>query len=491
MSLKRITDDESGLTYTLEAILGIFLIVGAVIYATGNMPPMAHKTGEFSKVQLMNIGRDTIDLTLITPVYETGGGEPIENYTLLVFDKTSGTWTHQTSVNVGDTVNFTVCNVKTNVPINDNFYFNGTTLVISRPYNITSNVTKQSDGNQSWTVPSGISPYGNYSYAIQASDSKGGVSNFVTVRVGYYNLTSYTSSISVSGAVSGVVTDESGSGIAGLTITIFDLTNTGMRSHGPPFNTTVTNGTFSFDWLSYCTNPCSTGTYYLQASDTTGHVSNYQIIEFTKTAKETLCASYAGFSSCDNITGVLEGDTVSLYVNDYSTIPGNSFWINFTQDAPVADGNYPGAITTVYNTTHNAIFKANVPGVYSIATDTNALGNGQGYISPCSGCQKSNIILIYVIPVTTNPIGNTCVNATELNTYMQRYVPPYINYNLYLIGPNGSRFTGCPDFPTGQLINGYPTTEAVTVGKLAHIKYPPDAPVIDNMTEYRMELWYK
>ncbi len=68
---------------------------------------------------------------------------------------------------------------------------------------------------------------------------------------------------------------------------------------------------------------------------------------------------------------------------------------------------------------------------------------------------------------------------------------PYINYNLYLIGPTGSRFTRCPDFPTGQVINGYPTAEAVSVSKLAHIKYPPDNPIIDNMTEYRMVLWYK
>ncbi len=488
--LKRIADDDSGLTYTLEAILGIFLIIGAVIYATGNMPPMPHKTGELSKVQLMNIGRDTIDLTLITPVFEIGGGEPIENYTLLVFDKTIGNWTRQTTVNIGETVNFTVRNVKTNVPINANFYFNGTTLVISRPYNITSNVTKQSDGNQSWTVPSGISPYGNYTYAIQASDSTGGVSNFVSVQVGYYNLTSYTSSISVSGTVSGVVTDASGSGSAGLTIKIFD---NNMKAQPSPFNMTVTNGTFSFDWLSYCTKACNTGTYYLQASNATGRVSNYQIIEFTKTTKETLCASYSGYSSCDNITGVLEGDTVTLYMNDYGTIPGNYFWVDYTQDAKIADGNYLGAITTVYNSTHNAIFRANVPGVYSIATDTNALGNGQGYISTCSGCQMSNVVLIYVIPITAEPIGDTCVNATELNTYTRRYLPSYVNYNLYLIGPNGSRFTRCPDFPTGQVINGYPTAEAMTVSKLTHIRYPPPpyTPIVDNITEYRMELWYK
>ncbi len=52
-------------------------------------------------------------------------------------------------------------------------------------------------------------------------------------------------------------------------------------------------------------------------------------------------------------------------------------------------------------------------------------------------------------------------------------MPPYVNYNLYLISPIGSRFTRCPDFPTDQIINGYHTAEAVTVSKLAHIKYPP------------------
>ncbi len=68
-------------------------------------------------------------------------------------------------------------------------------------------------------------------------------------------------------------------------------------------------------------------------------------------------------------------------------------------------------------------------------------------------------------------------------------MPPYVNYNLYLIGPNGSRFTRCPDFPTGQLINGYLTPEAVAVSKLAHIKYEPTE--VDNIVEYRMVLWYK
>ncbi len=70
-------------------------------------------------------------------------------------------------------------------------------------------------------------------------------------------------------------------------------------------------------------------------------------------------------------------------------------------------------------------------------------------------------------------------------------MPPYVNYNLYLISPIGSRFTRCPDFPTDQIINGYHTAEAVTVSKLAHIKYPPDNPIFDNITEYRMELWYR
>jgi hypothetical protein len=65
MSLKRILDDNSGITYTLEAILGVLLIIGTIIYMTGNLPHTSHKTGDFSKVQLVNIGRDNLDLMAI------------------------------------------------------------------------------------------------------------------------------------------------------------------------------------------------------------------------------------------------------------------------------------------------------------------------------------------------------------------------------------------------------------------------------------------
>jgi len=77
MPLKRILDDESGITYTLEAILGVMIIIGTIIYMTGNLPHTSQKTGDFSKVQLVNIGRDNLDLMAIDI-----GGKCIEKQNL-------------------------------------------------------------------------------------------------------------------------------------------------------------------------------------------------------------------------------------------------------------------------------------------------------------------------------------------------------------------------------------------------------------------------
>ena len=87
--------------------------------------------------------------------------------------------------------------------------------------------------------------------------------------------------------------------------------------------------------------------------------------------------------------------------------------------------------------------------------------------------------------------GNTCINETYLLEYKINYFPAYVNYNFYLISPDGTIFKNCPDFNNGQLINGYPTEDAVTVNKLVHINFSDNTTHIDNILEFRMVLWYK
>ncbi len=497
MSL-RIAEDESGLTYTLEAILGIFIIIGAVIYATGNMPPMPHKTGEFSKVQLMNIGRDTIDLTLITQEYEIDqGGEPFEVYNLTA-DKYA-------NINPGDTVNFTVYYVSNNELVNKSLNFNATNLNgTGFASNITANVFFQNDGsgNQSWKnvpSPSGIwtltSPQEkNFTYAIQAYDQEG-VSNFVIIRIGYYNFTIHIDPIN--GFIKGNVTDANGIGVP-LTIRIWEYKGSNNLILGcsncnpdgsiPNNKINWTGGNFSFDW-SILGN--SAGIFFVQAINGTGEESNMEFLQYPGgNLKATLCASDLGNFSCDSIS-VPERGTLFLNMSDPTkSFPDNHFYVNWQIDAK--SNAAPDQGKYIYNIDNkNAKLNANVPsGVYYVVTCPSGCNN-----SIQSSSMSSNMLLVFVTPISTKPIGDTCVNATNLNTYTRRYLPPYVNYNLYLIGPNGSRFMGCPDFydpvsgEPGELINGYPTAEAVTVSKLTHIQYSPTN--VNNMTEYRMELWYK
>ncbi len=149
------------------------------------------------------------------------------------------------------------------------------------------------------------------------------------------------------------------------------------------------------------------------------------------------------------------------------------------------------SITPYPGDNKNATLTANIAGDYYIH-----LGEINSFFDNANGA-KTNSLLIHVLPLVpaTGVTEPHCVNATELNPYVRRYMPAYVNYNLYLIGLTGNKFTRCPDFKDpvsgslGEIINGYPTAEAVTVNRLAHIKYEPTN--VDNIVEYRMVLWYK
>ena len=69
---------------------------------------------------------------------------------------------------------------------------------------------------------------------------------------------------------------------------------------------------------------------------------------------------------------------------------------------------------------------------------------------------------------------------------MRLNMPAYVNYNLYLVNPDGTLCDICPEFT--EMINGYPTGEAVTVNKIIHLNQSRDLGFI---RELRMVLWYK
>ena len=69
----RFINNDQGFIHTLEAILGISIILGVILFATAGFPYMTQKTGEHSKVQLVNIGRDTLDIIELTPITDIFG----------------------------------------------------------------------------------------------------------------------------------------------------------------------------------------------------------------------------------------------------------------------------------------------------------------------------------------------------------------------------------------------------------------------------------
>jgi len=467
MSLKKFGDNECGLTYTIEAILGVALILGTVIFATGNLPYVAQKTGEHSKVQLMNIGRDTLDLTLITPINETCPScrDPqVDRQYLLVADKTF--------VMPDETVNFTVT-YSNGTPVNKWLTLQNTILGSGNPFLYMTNI------NNTAIYKWSDSPQNLSEFSIRAIDSLGGVSNTLTIKVGWYFLDSNTDGVYGSDVVSGWVKNSSGEGVNGLTINVGTPTFTTCPNFFPSMNTTYLTGNFSFIWDESLIKLGET--YYIEATDGI-HSSNKHLISYSRSGGGGTLWVYGTSPpqpvSKQNIT-IFELDTAYLYETGKNIAYGD-IYVNYVPYS--ANSNFS---LSPPDASGNMTFTAYLAGDYYIYEyKPSGTCTGQGPV-------KTNSILIHVLPLVpaTGETQDNCVDKIELNNYMHRYVPPNVNYNLYLIGPDGKRFSRCPKFQDGQLINGYPTDKAVAVNKLLHIKYAPTS--IDNILELRMVLWYK
>ena len=597
MPVKSIIKDESGFTYTLEAIIGILLIIGTIIYTTGNMPYTAQKTGDYSKVQLMNIGRDSLDLIALTPAYETNpdGLKGVVNRTYyLEADKTF--------VMPDEDVTFRV------------YYLNGTPVTETlQLYQTVSgyfintfikNITGST--NYSWNISSNQNEYSIY------ASGPNGISNSVTIKVGYYFLDTNTFGIFLGASdtnVSGLVYNSSG-GVPNLTLQIYkeDLTPANL-SAGRTINGTVietfdnSNNWSSTGNLSNDTINKTQGNASMSVNTTAGSFSinktvnlpvdefdilsfdfysntgnelilvklyngTYEIISLT-TGKPIL-KNWTKINTRITNTTVLNSIQITVsnvtnesYFFDNMTMGSGRFKFQFPLSLPTgvyfvnatdgfrssnkryievsdhfSSGNllcrdmyvYETEAANLYLTDNdcNSNVRADFGPIknqyyvneercsnedctttgsgaslkqnnYSIVRSadkkiikftSNVAGDYYIYRHSQGASSSTNTVIIHVLPLVLGGLTfDECVNKITLNNYMSRYMPPYVNFNLYLIAPDGKRFERCPKFEEGQLINGYPTSEAVTVNKLVHLQYIPTN--IDNILELRMVLWYR
>lgn len=209
----KIFNDDNGVTYTLEAIIGISLIIGSVLFFSSNTPYTAQKTGEHSKVQLVNIGRDTLDLIELTPVTEIWGGTYWEgivyrNYTLKADKKFAAP---------GENITFTVYRMGTDEIVYENLILEQTVLGLDK--------NNTNIGTINGSVKKVFSQVNEYNIrAVDDIDNPGKWSNYITINVGYYYLDTQINGIAANGSkiVNGVVYNSTGYGIPGLSIKILE-----------------------------------------------------------------------------------------------------------------------------------------------------------------------------------------------------------------------------------------------------------------------------
>lgn len=462
--------NDRGYIYTLESIIGIFLILGAVVYVSSNMPYASQKTGEFSKVQLVNIGRDSLDLIAHTPAdeifnnYSKNQGVN-RTYTLLANNQTS------ISVFIGENINFTV------YLLDNSSLFSGT-LVLEKSK---LGVSLDSGSQTNWTIIQGfviknITIPGEYSImAVDSFTNPTKYSNAVTISVGNYFLETNVSGIFANGDlnVNGTVYYPNWTGAPNLSLQILDNSGTNVVVNNVA--TTNNTGNFSFIWPA----ALKSSIYYINATDSKGNYSNSHMIVYSGTNPPE------GNVCCDAV--IYETKSISITVFNVSgTFKMDDFYINGVL--------YDSAFDKTKIVLSNPIKNAN-----SETVTFTAFTAGDYYI--CYKCKngnpsvKADSIMIRVLPLLYSCQFGQCdaicpgLNIQDLNNYIKTFIlPPYmgINYNLYLIDPNGRPCTVCADF-SKPVINGYPTDKAVTVNKIIRFK----TPLGDRFEELRMILWYK
>lgn len=247
-------------------------------------------------------------------------------------------------------------------------------------------------------------------------------------------------------------------------------------------NLIVSAGSFSFVWP--ISGPGTTGTYYIQAIDSYGNTSNRHRIIYSATN-----GGIGFIYSTEEVIYETDSTEIILIPNTKNDKFQNSNNFNINQKFYNNYDTNKIHISDPIGSGLRVIFTANTSGDYYIFYGNTGQG-GQGQGDPAAAA-KTNTILIRVLPFRSDCIFGTCkvkcagLDMDELNTYMRLFIPYYINYNMYLITPDGRLCTECPEFQ--EITNSYPTDEAVTVNKIIHIKTING----EGLRELRMTLWYK
>ncbi len=246
-------------------------------------------------------------------------------------------------------------------------------------------------------------------------------------------------------------------------------------------NLTASAGSFNFIW------PISdAGFYYIRAIDGSGYSSNKHAIIYSGNRPADL-----GVLCCDSVIQETSSVDITLDPNGNKDLYTCAWVINqqFYKDTNNPQNSFDHNVLTISDAEQGdtkVTLTAYVAGDYYIFCGNAGQGGGQP-----ANAAKTNAILVRVLPLISNCIFGDCkpkcsgLNMTNLSIYMDRFVPEYVNYNLYLINPDGTLCRDCPEFQ--EIINGYPTDEAATVNKLFHLKTIST----EYLRELRMVLWYK
>lgn len=609
MSLKIMIDNDYGFIHTLEAVLGTILIIGTVIFMTDIIPYTAQKTGEHSKIQLVNTGRDVLDLIELTPITDI-----FNNYSKSQgVNRTYTLVANRTFVQPGESINFTVYYLDTDEIVKETLTLEKNDLGFDQKVNMTT-IT----GSRIWSFPL----IGEYEIrAVDSITKTTKYSNSVIIVVGYYFLHTDANGIFENGNknVSGIVYDVNNVGVPNLTIRILKddgttvlyssvtntsrmriienfenlngwtnssgskiVSNTTMVTEGSSsisvngisnfwikrtnitsyklldydniyfdiFSTAITTkvgielsknntpdkliwrnipitnigwnrisiqlkypditignvtikdidtinislsnigvGNYFFDNLTadagsffFVWPGTSAGIYFIQAIDKLGRISNKHEIIYSGSNPDDI-----GILCCDSVIYETESINITLYPsgNNKNIDPISNFNIN-----QIFYQQYDKSRITISNPINPektiVTLTAYSAGYYYIFYGNAGQGKGQPAKAP-----KTNGILIRVLPLQDSCIFSDCrpkcsgLKMEDLNLYMRLFMPPNINYNLYLINPDGTLCVDCPEFK--EIINSYPTKEAVTVNKIFHIKTLSK----EYFRELRMTLWYK
>lgn len=454
-----IIKNEDGMVHSLEAILGIFLIIGTMTFVSGMIPLTNQKTEEHSKVQLVNVGRDVLDLIEQAPIRDI-----FDNYS-----KSQGV--NRTYTLIPDKIY-----VAPGSPINFSIYYLDTTNLVTDPLTMQCTFlgTKTSCNNfpKSITNPYAVnfSSVGEYSIIVHSTINPSMYSNFSNIIVGNYFLISDIYGIFTTGNVNGYVFFPNWANATNLTLQILDNNYNVIVNNMAMTNET---GYFTFTWPDKDDggHNINTGTYYIRAIDSNGISSNiHEIIYSDKNNGGLLCCG----------TTIYETDSVTLTVTNYTFNNLNNLAINgitynkWTDITKIFVSSWDG--TTVTLTAYSA-------GDYIIQVMDN---NGADL--------KTNAVEIIVLPLINTckfgscgfDCGSSYISSSNIKSYLTNiFVPSYINYNLYLIDIDGDICKECKNFP--PIINGNPTGGAATVSKLIFVKTSTG----NHLKELRIILWYK